>query len=52
MVRHTTGTATEIRPQCDLNPVLSSTFQLAADMQLSDQEANWASVTATLLYEC
>ena len=32
MVRHNTGTATEIRPQLDSNRVLTRTSQLVADM--------------------
>ena len=36
MVRYTTVTATEIRPQWDSDPVFSTTFQLIADMRLSD----------------
>ena len=35
MVRYTTGTATEIQPQQDSNPLLSSTSQHVADMRLS-----------------
>ena len=36
IVRYTTGNATEIQPQWDSNPVLSSTSQLVLDMRLSD----------------
>ena len=32
--RYTTDTATEIRPQWDLNPTLPTTSQLATDMRL------------------
>ena len=36
MARYTTGTATEIRPQRDSNPVLTSTFQQVASMRFTN----------------
>ena len=49
MARYATGTATEIRPQWDSNPVLTSTFQQVAGRHLDRPKLSHATANRSIL---